>query len=827
MGILNYLGLSSPASQAQQGPTPNPQPDQAAGTSKPQTNTSQSQSLGGQVSSLLASDSGASTVGLLNSYLNAPGVNNAKFTFAPNVLWNYANYTYHIRWSLTGDKNAALVQSAGSSAYANNGKIIIAESGATALYNITEFKFTNLLPGNPSTATNDLKMEMTVVEPYGCTLVDNLFNTAQSLGIGNYFTTTSYFIEIWFTGYNEDGTVATTDLHSKQYKLYMVQVIEIDIDTTESGTTYHITLLPQNMFPLADSVGIMSNAANIGPVATVGEFFTKLADVWTAQNAALYGGKARIIYKINTPNWMKTWQFSQAPTDNQRNSNIDIIGGNLQKPTISIARGMDLVSILNFVMSMTTDGQNFTAGEPTSASTSATAAANIRINGMANRIVIKPVTKLLTPIDPQTKDYVRQVTYNFFPFATNRLLIDQKTAEMTRQPTQQIPRKQSLANSLRFAKRYFWTYTGQNLDVLKYELKLKMSAQIGIANNLGHNLYDNFTSGPQFNAKGVSTEELLKYNTLKGNLQNAQQQLSTTSDPTQRQYYNQQIQDYNQQRNQLTSRYPGTNFDQLSANQTIAGQSTAQAEAQAKAAENTATQASNNVTNQSLNLANTAVTLLRETKYLEDIANTLSPASPVPISTRVNPMPTQQNAALGGSGQSENATSSENPANLPPNRSLVASILYEATQTSYANIDLSIRGDPFWLGLGNIDEDFKCGDGNSPTPNTTDALWPWNGDTGFLFTLRTGTAYNEQTGFMDLNDTTLVWNAFYTVIKVESLFKDGQFTQTLHGIRDNLTQAPQPSEISNNVPNNAQAVAAQAKLTAANAFTSVTGQSAY
>ena len=833
-------GQGGAAGQARAGLPATPQPDNSVATQSIPVVTQNQSNAVQSVNQLGSKNTTASSP--LYSYTLQPGVQNAQFNFVPNVLNQYANYTYHVRWSMVTDDQSRLVQESGSSIYYNMPKIVIAESGATALYNITELTLESLPPGNSKTpSTEDTKAFMTVVEPYGITLMDNIYTASQGLGIQNYWTSSSYFLEVWFTGYNEDGSIATVSMEKNLYKLWQLQMLSMESDTTEAGTTYRFKMTPNEMYAHANHVGTVSYSVNIGPVTTIGAFFDQLANVLTAQNANSYNDKKpRISYVINTPNWMRSWQFSQAPTTSQRNSDISVSSGSVNRPTISIAQGMDLTTVLNFVMSMTKEGQNYTSGETSSGNAGGAGAsgASLRINGMANLVVIHTRSKLLTPFDNLTNDYPRQVIYTFMRYPTGKAIVDQANAARTRQPSQQASRQQALARSNRFVKQYFWTYTGQNLDVLKYELKLQWMGQTGIPRNLGELTYPNFTVGPLYNQSGVSNQLLQQYINAKNNQQAAQTevqkaQANLLQNPNNRaaqQEYaaaTQQLGLYNQQLSSIQQSNPNVNFEKASANQSVSDAASAAAARDANNAETTARNAANQATlnaqsNGAQNLNGVGATQLRQTLYLEDIATSALGSMALPISFRANPVPTNQITVGGSDGPQENNNANSNAGNLPPSRSLVANVLDEVGQQGVLKIELDIRGDPYWLGIGNVDLGIAVGDGNTPIPDTSSAYNGFNGDVGFVFTLRTGQSYNEQTGIMDLSDNVLMWNGFYFVTNIKSTLKDGQFTQVLSGKRDTLTDLP-PQNQTNTKNQTTASIAVNGSITARAASNAITG----
>jgi hypothetical protein len=87
-------------------------------------------------------------------------------------------------------------------------KVIIAESGVTTGFNITECNITVIPSSNARHRnTQPIDMEMTITEPYSMNLPDRLFDTAKQLGIPNW-RLAQHFLEIEFRMINEDGTMA-------------------------------------------------------------------------------------------------------------------------------------------------------------------------------------------------------------------------------------------------------------------------------------------------------------------------------------------------------------------------------------------------------------------------------------------------------------------------------------------------------------------------------------------------------------------------------------------------------------------------------------------
>lgn len=674
------------------------------------------------------------------------------FNFKPNILDSTANYTYHIRWSMCteADSNNLLANGNSEQFRNNTNKIIIAESGVTALYNITDFSLLSRLPGSPVTPqSREDTADMTITEPYGLTLSDKLFIASRTIGINNYLTSSCYFIDLWFKGYNEDGS-PNTSLDSL-YKCWAVSLLNLESTTTESGTVYKLKFLTHNMFAASDHVNCLPSTVSI-EAANVGEFLTQLGIKWTEQNASLYKDKkSRIIYNFQG-DFVKLWTFDKSPTTSQSQNSMQI--GRSGVATIQLARGQDLNTILNFVLSNTKDGQNFTVGEPSAGSKNPVNAGSLKVNGMSNIVVLH---SWVNPVGFDTKinDYIRNITYTLVPFTTGQAIIDQENAVETKQPAQQAQRQQALASSRNFIKHYFWTYTGKNLDISKFELTINHTKQLGVMNQLGYNNYGNFHFGPQLDQSSVGVAD------------------------------NNQTQNGNSGTVAATPSSAGNTLPKDVGINQIKGSST-----------------KNQETGQQNNKASSAKLppqiTLRRNSYLEDVRSVQFDPDPWPISGRALTIPIDQNVTQGRINSPENVNKSDGANNLSPSRSLVGSVLNEL-QSVLASQKLEIRGDPYWIGFGNMDEKNAIGNGLLGLPDGREnSAWAFGGDFGYVFTMRTGTTYNETTGLMDFDDNTVMWNGFYKVNVVTSHFKAGLFTQTLEAVKDPLTYPPNSSQMTQN-----------------------------
>jgi hypothetical protein len=764
---------------------------------------------------LTANSSSNSYSGQLTSFLSQAAALGAQFSFRPNILDQFANYTYHIKWSMVGDRVATTINDAASFRNQSNiPKVVIAESGATAGFNIIDFELKNYCaPGPHVRSVQATEFVMTLKEPYGFSLIDRIFSAAKLMGITNHLTV-PHFLEIWFTGYNEDGTIATPVLSAELYKLYRVIMLKMDTETTSSGTTYRIEGAVDGNFGHADNVAILAQGVNIGPVTDVGAFFKQLAVELNAQQNRLdYDNANRIQYTFNIPEWMAKWKFSLNPTSTRRNNDIKR-EGSLTSPTISISRGMDIETILYFVISMTQEGQDFVAGETQSGSAgSSTTGASIRANGMANIFNIHAKQEIIG-FDLTTNDYIRRITYTFTAHPTVRALIDMANVRQTEQGANQQNRAQTLARSNRFSKLYHYIYTGQNVDVLRFDIKMEWFFQTPIPSQLGENTYSNTSQGPQYDQNSVGNELMQRYNRARAQKANASSRLAAAraalqrnqSDQTARQQEADAQRDLTTANNDLRAigDQGGAQSFQILYNQSPGGQAVSSIQI-GKGVNLSNPTVAGSLAQELIWAASTAG---RKKLYLEDVKIQSVFQRPLPISARTNTEPTDQATNVGGESAKAQGRRTDGANDIPTNRSLVATILNDVTASQFfVEIEIDIRGDPYWMGYGNVDETQLIGS----SPTNPDIAWFYGGDTGFVLSYRTGQEPDEDTGIMKFDNASLAFEGLYVAYEIKNIFRDGKFIQTIKAVRDPLSR-PTPdmqnlvNQAASNVANGAAGV---------------------
>lgn len=133
--------------------------------------------------------------------------------------------------------------------------------------------------------------------------------------------------------------------------------------------------------------------------------------------------------------------------------------------------------------------------------------------------------------------------------------------------------------------------------------------------------------------------------------------------------------------------------------------------------------------------------------------------------------------------------------------STILAQMYDRVGLQLTEIEMEIRGDPYWLGETNLErlEELNriSADGSSRTfastiSQRTDQYANYHGqDAGFLLLFRAGNQPSESTGYMNFEqgsreNQSVFFNGLYLAIEVTHVFSNGKFTQKIRAQRDNL-----------------------------------------
>lgn len=709
--------------------------------------------------------------------------------FSPkeNPLNVYANYTYHIRWFMT-DESAAYNNISKTNPNADSiNKTIIAESGVTAGFNITDFEMETTCGPNAKTLnTVSTTWSMTITEPYGISLIDKMRSAAKTQPIINYMRA-PYFIDIWFTGYDENGKVVDDKLF---YQLFRVNIIDMEATLTEGGSKYSISGYFDNDFGFSNQVSIPAGGLSI-QAKTVGEFFKKLEEKLTEQQKKiLQQNFADLEYKIKVPPEMRDWTFRAADPESQDSRNADmsleVTEGTMN---VTINLGMSIEVIVNRVISMCPEADPWVKGE-TSGGTAGSNSAEITTNGFASWLMVHSDVKIIG-FNYYTRDYIREVTYTLVRYRTARTGADAATLVALESLPVQKEKINFLKSQGAINKLYQYIYTGQNTEIIRYEIKVENFWSITLPAWEGVNSYYNQTQGPLAKPNAIG-DQLRQGTYTKPQLLNAMQSRIETI----QQSINSVDIGF---RNSLLAEQAALSRDALFLeasmdaavffNQPLTAENNRDRQATSSPGQLTTNSAllKDEAARQEVAEIATFRANQKALRYVEDLNVIIAKEQdPMPIVIKPDNQPSGQNAAL--SSDSNKSVASPNSLGLPSGRTFIGTILGNMFDpTFFMNIEIEIRGDPYWMGQSNIRQsaiaDTYGRSGSDPRFANYQVC-----DHTFVLVFRSGENYNEQTGMMEFTETSDFFNGVYNVLTSKNTFRNGSFTQTLSAYKDTFAQ---------------------------------------
>lgn len=733
---------------------------------------------------------------------------------APNPLSDYANYTYHIRWSMSNEVQAYdnINQSNPNTNTIN--KIIIAESGVTAGFNISSLKTVALGSGNGSKRNmwSNSTYELIVKEPLGLMLLDKLYYSAKELGVLNHLRC-PYFLEIWFTGYDEAGNILGQNLF---YSLNRVTIISMDAASDHVGTTYTIKMYNDNAFAETNALATPPSGIKI-EASTLGEFFDKLQRDWNDLDANInQDGLHRNNYKIVIPNSWRSWTLRN-PDVVKQNARSTPMSAELNGPqtTVTIARGQSIEKIVDFVVYLCQEAQRWITGEDSPAP----GAASLKTHGIIRYVTVYPSVRINSSQiqDPVTLDYMRDIIYTLIPTESVRAYTDMQTVKNIQSPTTQRSKLNYLISNKRLAKKYEYIYTGHNTEVLKFDFNLSTLWSIYQPTWIQSNSYDQYTFGAVADINSIGFQlvkglmnrtqltpigliQALDSNILSG-VTNTINTITNTVNSFQTKLLEEEtklIGGINTQLSKLTNNIVSLNVPSTSSDPTKLFSGTA-----INLNLNVGDIAKSTIASLESQFTQRLITPLTSrqqqlsAKFAED-AQPPRQQSMLPIVGQFDPTPSQQQARQ-NTDQNKIGVS-QDPNAFLPGTGIVGSILGNVfNDDAFQHIEMTIRGDPWWIPIGNIVQNTLATTlaGNGVISNNaipTDNAFYLGGDNEILLEFRMGVTIDENTGqaITDQNGADF-FTGLYQILVVENNFARGKFTQNLRCVRDILAADSNPT----------------------------------
>ena len=386
---------------------------------------------------------------------------------------------------------------------------------------INNFTMKGLVAGGSAKTgnTNAFKFEWEIYEPYSMgTLLQSLQVAAKSAGYANYLDNAPYVLRLDFLGYDELG---------KQYKtvkpkFFVMKLLNVKFQVNESGSTYKMEAIPYNHQGFSDAINVAYNDIKI-TAGNAGTVESALAGDSESLQKVLNDIEQRLKddeqigikdeYVIDFPTSSSTFNAMRdiksvdktatvnpneaAPLTLKGNANVKVQtnfdtndigkstfgfgqnkGGNFVMPkhgdqvskdgivrrdnmtinpkdrTFQFAQGQSLTAIINQIILSSEYAKE--AINPKS-KTGRTA------DGFIKWFRLDVQIELLD-YDIVTGDFAKRFTYRVVPFLVHESIFSNPTSVPNYAPIKK-----------KITKAYNYIYTGQNVDVLRFDIEIKNS----------------------------------------------------------------------------------------------------------------------------------------------------------------------------------------------------------------------------------------------------------------------------------------------------------------------------------------------------------------
>lgn len=424
-----------------------------------------------------------------------------------NCLNGLYQPTYHFRLFIGSELDLAEATSTSDIGSLINNlqkvkQVIIAESGVTG-YTIREVEINTIATQNA--ATRDQKattFTVTVTEPMGISFLDALANAAGYLGIKDW-TKVTYYLQLSFTGYKADGSFAGnpvfTGFKNGGQWLWGLTITTIDTKVNEGGGVYTISMVTSE----TESVLIESKKFTTPKTAitaegsTLGELFDdyvkKLNQSWTDNfkkeqqtDSPLY--EYHIIthpVTFGTYNGRDPKKFKLQPQKKDTSPIRWQAMDSKQKWTAHIGPETSVNDFIISAIKATEEGQELFKNESVKDNIDQTdTSTNSQRFRVSTAFSIEPLISYKR-MDGNSGNYTKKVDIHVTPYSTQGIIASRTQVKDAEDPAVQREMINDLVKKGLLKKRYDYIFTGMNTEIIDFDIKFNMAWQAVLAKLAG------------------------------------------------------------------------------------------------------------------------------------------------------------------------------------------------------------------------------------------------------------------------------------------------------------------------------------------------------
>lgn len=652
-----------------------------------------------------------------NSFAPKDSIKYSTKGFLGNALSSMPSATYYTRLSIC---HPTIVHNLSLN---NKKKIIIAETATTAIFAITDLEIIHTVSWNKQTRSAlGIGANITIVETHGAALLDYINKACKDLGIKSPKEAT-YLLEIMFNNGNAENVEPG---QSAYYFVYPIQFLNMNISISEKGGQYRI---------YAQEPGVTAYGGQVGPtIKNVSTIAASSLGEWTKGFQTFLNdcakdevkSKAHFIrdeYYIKIDDAWKDYKFSNLKNASKENNQSTRSHIDNSKLVIQIAKGSRIPDILNSIMGATEEFQRVKTTE----------GGFMREMGtdgkMTNSKSIPEIFRLVCDMrfgdyDIKRKRYSRKYLYSFESYKDATVYSGELATQFNDKDVMKDKVTKLLEEQL-LTKRYDYNFTGLNTEVLQFDINFDLTYFRSIPIRDGHQAQLTAVNDSHLMTTGLGPEG---------------------KEITKKRMKNDVPADLR--------KYIGKTYGPLSDQGLIYGANPQDADDLEKAQAALASETSTNI---------------RKGSGLYIESYTL-PSTQENISFHTLSSDTVDS----GNALQQNVTPDKSTGRIK-----LGNMYMELTGGSeLSEINIEIKGDPYWLGMSNLTKQFR----NASTGIAEFAIYE-QGAPMFWLNVNSPVEPDPDTGKMEfVNNVTI--SGIFKVKNVISRFVNGAFTQSLEAIRD-------------------------------------------
>lgn len=711
---------------------------------------------------------------LNNPSLKASVENGENFdaAFQGNILDQYDSSTYHFRLFMAPQE--LLIKGDGSIGTKEQ-QVTVAESGVTGV-GIDEVTFTHVYGysasvGGSSTA---LHFNITIKEPFDSRLYNDIYAASLTLGIENYHKC-PYFLELTFIGNDRNTGVPVTIGDNKW--VWPIIILSVKSEINAAGTTYVLECVYYNDLASSDQVSTLFSCTTINETDaykimannTITNAFNALSEILTLNQSADISALQNQYEILLDPNcdFFVDDSLDMRPNDSNRHGNM------------VFSDGTTVEKMIDIIMSSSKKLQEM--AKP----------AIDRLTNNADKaqkadIIMKKLYKIHTETqileyDYRLGDYARLYRYVVTPYEMATVISSPDESILIPEISQFS--FEYIKSKGRMKKHYNYLYTGQNTDIINFDLSFNFSWFVALPRNNGSQMaFAKIDAGKikDITAQQEKTkqeyEDKIKYhqnNISAINDMKQREEIKVTSNETEKKEVADNISTYNQTILKETGLISDLTRDQNIANVTLEKQKSEEfyRDVQSSSQEFFS------------KVKTDKQTYVEDYIYVGENILKANANRVMPVSYRTDPVNEQSVSNTSGNQ------------NIDDGRTFFSSLFAQANKNQSSDQlqgTFEIKGDPFWLGppLKLSDTTYLTTQvkiKNECKPDEEKINEPWANlmlaEHFFLFT----TYSPNRTALLEKNQSTMgkksLMNGVYGALQTEHKFSRGSFTQSIQAVR--------------------------------------------